>query len=154
MRQSSNCKTHGQSIIELVLAISVTSLVVVGLVSVVTVSIYNTTRARQESQAVGLANQGLEWVRTERDIDWTAFYAKAIRNYCLATLDWTQVAPVDGNDLPCSAAGKIAGTEFTRWLIINISTPDKEVDITSKVRWSDSKGNHTVAVSATLSNWR
>jgi type II secretory pathway pseudopilin PulG len=104
----------GQSLFELVIAIAVIGLFLVALVGAVTRSIATSTFSRQKSVANRYVQEGLEWVRHERDLDWTAFYARSSgvgSLYCI-------------NDLTFSAgscAGPIAGTIFLREVVLSSS---------------------------------
>ncbi len=147
----------GQSMVEVTLAIGVAAVMIVGLVRVVTNAIYSTTFARQQAQATKYAQEELEWLRSERDKDWDLFYtntsARDGSGYCMGNLVWTGAVPNESSATPCGA-NVVSGTEFSRWIIVSVITVDKEVSVTAKVRWTDSKGSHTSVSSGSLTNWR
>ncbi len=167
--QISNIQS-GQSMIEMLLALGVAAVVLVALVKVASLSVTSSVFARQKSQATRLGSEALEWARSQRDeLGWDGFYAKVTGapggvGYCLPSIpvgspaDWGSQAPDEGPGvpLPCGASGVVPNTEFTRWLKVSVLDPAvAQVEISAKVRWSDSKRIvHDSVVSQRLSNWK
>lgn len=87
----------GQSLIEVIVAITVGILVVTALTFATIFSLRNANFAKNSVQATKLAQEGIEWVRTGRD-----------RNECINNLD-SSVKSWNGNssDINCIGTGPI-----------------------------------------------
>lgn len=151
----------GQSLFEVVIALAVISVVIVALINVTTVSIRNTSFARNNTVASRYAQEATEWLRGERDTSWTTFVGYGLTSvHCLDSLTWTNL----GN---CSSAEVIPNTPFTRQVTIacfsnggtivaglctnaNVDT----LQATVTVQWTDAQGSHTVSTPVQFTNWR
>lgn len=80
----------GQSLFELVIALIIGVLVVTAIVQLVTISIRNSTFAKNKAEATRLAQQALEWLRSEKKKGWNTFYAKSGNPavWCTPVLSW------------------------------------------------------------------
>lgn len=139
----------GQSLFELLVAVFITAVTLVSLLSLVGSSISNSTLARDRSEAVRYTNEVTEWLRSERDAGWTAFIARGSstgRIYCLQSLSWSTTTP----------CGAIAGTKFIRelTLIYNAALDPNVVEARVVTTWSDSGGTHESRATTKLTNWR
>jgi len=70
-------KNKGQLLIEVVVAVGITTLLSVALLSAVSISIKNSRVAKDRTIAVELAQEGIELMRTYRDYSWPSFSARA-----------------------------------------------------------------------------
>lgn len=146
----------GQSLFELVVAIAVSALVIVAIVSLVSTSIRNATFSKNSAIATSYAGSATEWLRSQRDADINTFVTNvtAVENSprCFNNLDWTRTSGC-GTDT-------ITGTPFSREITFSqtqtiVGGSIKTVytaDIV--VSWTDSQGIHEVAISANFSDWR
>ena len=130
-------KSHkGQSLFEVVVAVGVIALIMVGVVTLSTRSIRNSRFARDESLATKHAQELLEWLRNERDNSWSGLTSKiAAPNWglwCLPDLSWTSsVAGV------CNDPGywvNIPGTFYKREIQMDLPSPER-IDVTVWVYW-------------------
>lgn len=147
----------GQTMFELIMALMVAMVIVTAIVSVVTVSLRNSLFAKQQSEATRFAQEGLEWVRSQRDSSWTTFYAKSgtvMQRYCVNTLAWpASVVQCDGTQF-------IAGTSYYRDLELqsfnkDTSNPDFEtVQANVIVSWNDARGKHQSRLTTQFTDWR
>ena len=113
--KNSNC---GQSIIEVIIALSLMALVVLGLVKVSIVSINNAAFARDQRAATQYAQEGLESARQCREENEIAFWNRS-----------------------CPALAAPNDVKFTRQITYTqIEEGRMQVDVT--VIWADSKGEH------------
>lgn len=151
----------GQSLFEVVGALAVISVLLVGLISITTTSVKNTTFSRNNETASGYAQQLAEWMRSERDANWTTFKGRGTTSpsYCFnaATLGWT-------NTGICAPDEVVPGTLFRRQATIicylagaqvvcsNVGVDTINVDI--KVTWTDGQGDHSVNLTTQLTNWK
>lgn len=132
-------RERGQSLFELIIALAVTALVMIGIVSLTAVAVRNSTFARNET----LANRNLlkasEWLRQQRDEYWTNL-SDNLGYSCLGDLNW-----VSGCQIP--------GTVFSRDVtLLQISPTTIKADIT--VTWTDAQGLHEVSTVAQYTNWQ
>jgi hypothetical protein len=142
---------EGQSLFEVVLALALSTLIIVALVSLVSNSIRNSTYSRNKTYATRHTQEATEWLRGERDGDWDVFSTNLLfcptppHVQCLDTLAW-------GN---CGTCGE---TEFVNNIFKReISFSDIETDsVTIEVTtyWTDSQGIHEVRSNTILTDWR
>jgi type II secretory pathway pseudopilin PulG len=143
----------GQSLFELVVAIAISALVIVTLVSLATNSIRNSSYSNNKARAATYTQQATEWLRGQRDNDIVMFKTyTAVPAYCLQDLGWTHPASNPVSD--CSI--KINGTIFNRWVTFNTSLQGGKTVIEADVvvSWIDSQGSHEVKSATNFSDWR
>lgn len=124
---------RGQSLIEVLVALGIISVVITGVATIVTQSLSNTQFSKDQNTATKYAQEGLETVRSIRDRDYTAF-ALLDGRYCLAkntqSLGIVQSA--------CSAPNV---DHFIREITIeqNPGCGPNVAEVTATVSWTDSK---------------
>lgn len=141
----------GQSLFEVVVAIAISALIIVALVSVTSNSIQNSSFSKNKSLAATYAQQASEWLRGQRDSNTDTFVSFATRGtFCLpdsplTNNSWTLNRPCNSNDL-------ISGTPFLREVSLSVDTQNgKDVVMADvKVSWQDSQGQHEVLDSTIL----
>lgn len=147
----------GQSLFELVIAIGISALIIVVLVSLVSSALQNAAFAKNETLAGKLAQESTEWLRGQRDSDINIFITN-VSSYpyevarCFNSLAWTAVGP-------CGVGDNIAGL-FVRQ--ISFKQVNAVIDGVIKniiqanvsVSWTDSKGIHEVTNATNFSDWR
>lgn len=147
----------GQSLFELLIAIGISALIIVVLVSLVASALQNAAFARNQTLAGRYAQEATEWLRGQRDADTNTFKENvASQPYeivrCFNTFNWTSIGP-------CGTGDTIDG-QFIRQ--ISFKTVNAEVngeikdiieaDVT--VSWTDSKGLHQITNATDFSDWR
>lgn len=141
-------KVRGQSIFEVVLAVGIVTVVLVGLIALIAIVLRNTNAARTRAEAAKMLLEAHEWVRNERDTDWGNFYSRTgTSNWCLQTLAWN-------NSGSCGTNEYVTDKPFRRQVTFQRITPDREVKSTVTINWTDSQGDHTVESETLLTNWR
>lgn len=147
----------GQSLFELVIAIGISALIIVVLVSLVSNALENASFAKNQTLSVRYAQEASEWLRGQRDADTNVFLTN-VSSYpyeiarCFNNLNWSSVGP-------CGSEDKISGL-FIRQIkfktvdaVINGVTKNiVEADVT--VSWTDSKGLHQMTNATDFSDWR
>jgi type II secretory pathway pseudopilin PulG len=136
-------REKGQSLFELVVAITVIGVSLLAIVSLISSSIASSTLARDRSLATRYTQETLEWVRGQRDTSWIVFQGRAPaagRQYCLSTLSWS------------AGCGYIANTGFTRTIFLQLQV-NGTVEVTVTTMWSGSGGQHETRASTILSEW-
>lgn len=140
----------GQSLFEVVLALALSTLIIVALVSLVANSIKNSTYSRNKTYATHYTQEASEWLRGQRDGDWDVFSANILclvppHVQCLDTL-------VLGNCGICDDT-EFIGNIFKREVIFSDIEADS-VTVEVKTYWTDSQGIHEVRSNTILTDWR
>lgn len=156
MINKKNIIERGQSLFEVVVAVSISALMVTGIVILASNSIQNSSYSRDKTIASTYAQQATEWLRKERDQNYEVFASKALYErglggdiyYCLNDLSWPNFSGW------CSDGSFVEGSStFTRVIKFpscNPCDPDL-VEAEVAVYWDDSKGNHNVISTTELS---
>ncbi len=139
----------GQSLFEVVIALGIISLIIVGVVILGTNSIRNSSFARDKTLATRYAQEATEWARGQRDNSWSTFYSHAADSltWCLPSLSWSK----RGN---CGTTDIISGTPFQRQLIFTLDPNPNNVQVAVRVSWSDGAGMHDVTSITIFTNWK
>jgi type II secretory pathway pseudopilin PulG len=119
------------SLIEVLVFTVVLGLFFVAAVTVVTFNLKNMKIQEHKILATRYAEEAVEWLKQEKEDDWSDFILHGAGNYCLNnSLDWT--AP------GCTADDYSLGTFFKRELTIAKSgSPTDQVEGIVKVSWQD-----------------
>lgn len=141
---------RGQSLFEVVIAIAVTAIIVVALVSLTSSAVRNATFSRNNTLASRYAQEATEWLRGQRDGDVDDFMNKSlIPTWCLSNLSWNQSGTCANNNV-------IPGTLFVRQVNFIRTTVSGKVLVEARLRvsWQDTQGNHEVVSSTQFADWR
>ena len=142
----------GQSLFEIMLALAITTLIIVAIVALTATSIRNTTFSKNKTLATRYSQEATEWLRGERDADFEVFEGRAlIPQYCLPSLSW--VAATVG---ACGAGQEIIDTPFKREISFSISVVNDKTLIQASINvyWTDAQGLHEVRSVTNFSDWR
>ena len=127
---------------EVVIAIFIISLIVLGVVVLSTNSVANSTFSRNGTLASRYAQEAIEWLRDEENTNTTLFKSRiGISRYCLNNLAWTNIGV-------CGSGEEIVGSGgvFRREVVLTNSLISGkniiQADVT--VYWDDPKGRHEV----------
>jgi len=159
-------KIQGQSLFEVLFAVAIAAIILVGVVSLSTTSIRNTSYSNNNAQATKYAQEAVEWLRGERDAsfsDFRGYTASSTINpgYCLNTLSWN-------NNGVCLSSEFITGTFFLRDVLFVCYITDSasstvvacsDVNVNNiesivEVKWSDAQGEHKIRTVARFTDWR
>jgi len=129
-----NLLNSGQSLIELLVALTLIMLVVVAVVGLAAVSIKTSYFAKRETAAKRYAEEAMEWLREQKKSNWTDFLFEKSNNttYCFNSLSWSSVG----------ACTTTFGGIYKREATLLRSSDNKNVTVTVIVSWSDSSGTH------------
>lgn len=142
----------GQSLFEIILALAITTLIIVALVALTATSIRNTTFSKNKTLASRYSQEATEWLRGERDTDFSAFETRVLTPlYCFPSLSWGS-ATIGA----CTSGQEIANTPFRREISFSSSLVNGKTLIQASVRvyWSDAQGLHEVRNVTNFSDWR
>ncbi|MBU0570048.1 hypothetical protein KKB40_04710 [Patescibacteria group bacterium] len=159
---------RGQSLFEVLFAVAIAAIILVGVVSLSTTSIRNTGYSNNNALATKYAQQAVEWLRGERDGGFLVFRDRTVTSatYCLneVSLSWN-------NDTGCSNSQFITGTFFLRsvsficyetdpanpanFLLVGCSDADvNNIEAIVRVKWTDAQGDHVVRTVSRFTDWR
>lgn len=142
---------EGQSLFEVVLALALSTIIIVALVSLVSNSIRNAGYSRNKTYATRYTQEATEWLRGQRDADWDLFTTNYLfcptppQTQCLETLAW-------GNCGICSDTEFIESLFKREVSFTDIAADSVTVEV--KTYWVDSQGTHEVRSSTILTDWR
>lgn len=140
----------GQSLFEVMFAVAVASIIMMSVVALTKQTISGSDFSKNNALASRYAQEATDWIREERDNDWTAFFNRASTNptLCLEALAW-------GGAPPCP---DITGTQFNRSVTLtqvdlDATLGDESVEAEVVVTWSDGKGMHQISNISRYTNW-
>lgn len=142
--------SKGQSLFEVMIALAISTIIIVSLVSLVSSSIRNSTFSRNKTLASRYAQEATEWLRGQRDLDQMIFKTNTqTPAWCLKDLTWNASGP-------CSSGDQIAGTPFTRHVNFASSSVNGKTIIQAEiiVSWEDAQGIHDARSVTNFSDWR
>jgi len=135
---------RGQILVEVVLAMAIAILAVVGLAQIATKSTSNAGSSSRRAVATTYAVAGMEWVRNQKNtIAWSDFSSTSkapvppnpANVYCLNSFpgSWTSMAAG-----ACASGSTISGTEFSRSMTLSaVTAPVLQVTAVVEVTWRE-----------------
>src|SRR3990172_5630766 len=103
-------RQSGQSLFEVVLALAIATIIIVAMVALASSAIRNSNFSRNKTLATRFSQEATEWLRGERDADFTVFETRAlIPLYCLPSLSWASSSIGS-----CSSGQEIVNSIFRR----------------------------------------
>lgn len=142
-----NRKKSGQSLVELVVAVSISALIIVALLIGAVVGVRNVQFSRNQSRAMELNREASEWLRTERRLGWSQLWnygSEGGTTYCFSDLNF-------GLPASCSEESKI-DEKFIREGVLKQDGTDKLV-ITITTSWQDPMGEHKETITTYLTKY-
>lgn len=136
----------GQTLVEAVVVIGVVVLLVTGLVAGTTAALRSAQSGRTRTQAVSLAQEGIEIVRGVRDNNWTTFQAYT-GSYCLGSNH--VLTPSGGTCTPniTTAQGVLARSVSFDW-------QDPKMVVTVTVSYTEGEGSKDVTLVTYFTQWK
>lgn len=154
MKFKINNLLSGQSLFEVVVALGVSTIVMVSLVSLTSVSLKNASFSKNKTEASRYAQEAVEWLRQQRDGDPDGFATNVqTPTWCINELSWVQIGA-------CTSGQVIVDTIFTRQVsfsnsVVVVSGQNKNLtSVDVEVSWVDATGTHIVKNSTDFSDWR
>lgn len=148
MKQPGFKNERGQTLVEAVVAFGVAAMILVALVAATTMALSRVQFANHQAQARAFAQEGLEWVRGERDKDWDDFYDQTdadSQSYCLNTLGWTPNS--------CTTY-ELGDNTFKRDAVLTRVTDNEKVRVKITVSWQESGQEHKSEQETYLTKWK
>ena len=141
----------GQSLFEVVVAVGLSALILVGIASLSSASVRNSGYSRNNAQATKYAQEALEWLRSQRDAGWNNLLDHSNdtgKVHCINTLP-----PSAWDVIVCQ--DMISGTTFSRTVTLTTDSSDSnKIDAFVTVSWTDAQGTHNVKSQTRFTNWR
>lgn len=145
----------GQTLIEVIVVVTVSVIVVGALVFATIASLRNASFSKNQAQATKLAQDGLEKVRTIRDRDTTflGLWARRMSD-CVGSICYFIFSPPNSNNLVQSSGSndfENLGNGLERQVQIKDGVSfDIEKIVTVMVRWRDYSGYHQSLLTTSL----
>lgn len=143
----------GQSLFEVVMALSVISIIIFGIVILAVTSIANSNYSRNKALATNYSQEALEWIRGQRDASWSTFYSKTDQKWCMNSepiSDWGV-----SSSIGCSSSSYLGSTNlFKREAVLTTVEANVNVQVQVKVYWSDAQGYHEVSSITNFTNFK
>jgi len=132
----------GQLLVEVMIAVSIVIVAIVGVVQVANRSVNNSGSAKRQSEATTYGTEAIEWVVVQKDLSgWETFVSRANNTYCFSA-----TPPTGWPSTGACTAGQLIGTpaQYKRDLVLTLVAPDnKEIRIDATVSWNE--GGRTVS---------
>lgn len=152
---------RGQSILEILIAVAVTAVLLVSLLSLGTTSVKTSTYSRDLNLATKFSNQVADWLRNQRtEIGWVSFTEILINHgneFTLCLNDFPNNISEFGLIVPgnCNYAGGelISGTSFWREAHFNLTTVnDGTIKATIHTHWIGAK-EYKAEIETIIGQW-
>lgn len=133
------------SLIEVLIFITILSLFFIAAMTVTVFSLRSMKNQEYKILATHLAEEAMEWIKSEKEDDWSAFInydtsAGAGTTYCLENLDWL-------SKFSCSDYNLGTPAIFKRELLIkNIGSPTYQVNADIIISWLDSNKENKIII--------
>lgn len=139
---------EGFSLIEVLVFVTVLSLFFVSAIVVTTFSLKNMKSQEHKIIAAHLGEEGMEWIRSEKEADWTVFASRgntAGKTYCVdGDLDW-----LTGNACAVSDYSLGQPPKFKREVYLkNSGSPVNQVDVIVTISWKDASEVVSIPITA------
>lgn len=143
----------GFSLVEVLVFVTILGLFFVAAISVTTFSLKNMKIDEHKIIATHFAEEGLEWINSEKENDWETFVLKDTSSgtgtlYCINSLDWS-TAHLCGENY-------ILGTPpfFKREVTLtNSGNPTSQVNIKVVVSWIEGNQTMNVQIKTVVNLW-
>lgn len=163
-----NTKETGQTLIEILIAITITTLVLVTIIAGLVLVTKNRRFSTLNVVATKLNQESLEWLRNQRDIyGWQTFYTLIQANlpvYCLSSQNFTlqSICNLSAN---CASSPPSCGNnallnnvqQATRTVTVTTTTGADgipEVQGVATITWNDGNQTHTSEARLNLRQWQ
>ncbi len=149
-------KSSGQTLVEMVVAVGMVSLVLVAIVSGIAISIRNSRFSKNKALATRFAQEGVEKFRFYRDeFGWEPFFdvmQSGGIDYCFANFP-ASLETISDFEGSCTTE-TINGTEYIRYAQVSVTTiPSDWVDVVIGVSWYEGAAPHSVELSTRFNDW-
>ena len=138
-------KQSGQTLVELVVVLAIVGMIVTGIVSITAISVRNARFTKDQASASRYTQEAMEWIRQQRDTNWSTFSARSGRTYCMNFLYWDITNP-------CTGSQVVPNTTYIRTATL-ITLDASSIQVEVEVSWTDARGSHQSRMSTILTSW-
>ena len=155
MNKKRKININGQSLFEIMFAITISAIVLVGILSVAAFSVRNAVYARNKAIANDYSREIGEWLKQQKNIaaSWEEFYDQVLPSspnvWCFVNLSWVSPSHMG----LCMDTEYISGTIFHRQTVVSDQNTGSGLEFTTTVSWTDSTGLHSSITTVILTNW-
>lgn len=143
MKNFSKQKNKAFTLVETLVAVSIFTMSILGLISVLASGISDTNYAKQKITAAFLAQEGIECVRNKRD-NLVLYDTVSAQNGWNTFKASSKNCPIVDSDF----------SGFTRTITADTTSfGSNEIKIFSRVDWTQASGNYNIILSENLYNW-
>jgi len=137
----------GASLLEVVIAIGLISVVLMSLVTLSSKSVSNSNVSKEKNQATRHTQETIEWLRRERDASWSSLdaHVQANSTWCMSQNSWTISGTCNNQPIP--------NTQFTRQVTFNKPEADV-IEVAVVTQWQDSGNTHESRSATILTKWQ
>jgi len=137
----------GTSLLEIIIAVGLVSVILISLVSLSTKSVSNSTVSKEKNQATRHTQETIEWLRLQRDTSWSDMisHVQANSTWCMAENEWNSPGSCSGQSIPDS--------NFVRE--VTFAQPqDDIVEVTVITSWTEGGNAHESRSTTLLTKWQ
>lgn len=144
----------GQTLIEALVALGIVLIVIVAIVTVVTIALSRSQFVKERTQAQKYAQEGIEWVRSERDRGWSNLAnqvpAGQSQTYCFNT------SPISSWPGAGTCSDFTLSSLFKRDVVLTRPEAPADIRITVKitVSWQEGGRTHASSQTTSLTKWK
>ncbi|KKP51970.1 MAG: hypothetical protein UR42_C0010G0009 [Candidatus Roizmanbacteria bacterium GW2011_GWA2_33_33] len=143
---SERSESNGFTLTEVLVFVTILSLFFISAVTITTFSLRNLKVQEHKILATRYAEEGIEWVKQEKEDDWQVFTTHTGTNYCLNTLSWTSGL--------CSTYSLGTPAFLKRDLLItNSGSPVNRVTTNLTVSWLENGIEQKVVLKSVYNLW-
>ena len=139
------------SLIEVLIFVTILSLILISSAAIITVSMRQNTLRLNMLKATHYNEQLIEWIRSEKEVNWNEFLTHGDTTYCFTTddLTWNNFV-VNKDDCEETLDGK-----YRRYAILELdhTTPPTQVVVTAHVEWDESGNRYSTQLHALFTIW-
>lgn len=139
-------RSAGQSLVEIIVSLGMVALLVMGVVVATTTSLKNSQAGRLRSQAVQLAQEGIELTRVLRDKGWSDFQALnglwCLDKAGIWTLAQTNPCPIN------------IDTVFSRGATFTWDGANERMSVLVVVAWTDASVARQTTIETYMTDWK
>lgn len=151
----SNAIKKSFSLIEVLIFVTILSIVLITSASIITISMRQNSVKISLLKAVHYNEQLMEWMRSERELEWSSFTTHGDSvgiSYCFSQTTFSWESPIVGDPrVGCSA--NLDGV-FRRYATIkSVGLPVTEVQVTVHTEWESSGSWHTTELHSLFTLW-
>lgn len=150
---------EGLSLLEALIFTTILSVIMLAVVFATTMSLKRTQFNQKKIFATRYAEEVLEWMRGEKEADWTTFTSRSPQVYCMnddvttcsaAGSCWSVSTACPAGDYPLSETQSL-NNGFSR--NVTLQTDGTTIRVTAIVSWKDGSNEFDVTSSTTFSRW-